>query len=122
MGANCGSHTCAAGYKAKASAASITCLGASATCTTGTCCDLNPDLCGGAAAVACTFPSTHYWDSAKAGTAPGTACCTVEGTCESAYNVPSGGTGTGTTSGTSKIDPPYYGIVATLIVGFFQCL
>merc|ERR1712070_1177644 len=60
--ANCGSHTCAAGYKAKASAASITCLGASATCTTGTCCDLNPDLCGGAAAVACTFPSTHYWD------------------------------------------------------------
>merc|ERR1712039_963318 len=120
--ANCGSHTCAAGYKAKGTPSSITC--ALGTCTTAECCDTDATTCGGGGAVACTFPTTHYWDTAKAATArgatPGTTCCSPKGTCELAYPVPggTGGTsGTGTASGTSKIEPPCYRIVAVLIVG-----
>merc|ERR1712048_962788 len=122
----CSTLTCAAGYKSKTNAASIYC--SSKTCTTATdgatCCDADITKCGGTVQVTCTYGNTAYfWDSAKAGTAFGstvkaTACCTAKSTCPTAYPAASGNTGTsGTTSGSSKIEPPYYRIVAVLLAG-----
>jgi hypothetical protein len=106
--ANCGGHTCAAGTKSKTNAATIYCTGASATCTNTLCCDNDATKCGGVTAVACTYGNTwFYWDSAKAGTTFTAAtkaidCCTMKGTCSSAYPIStgsSGSTGTGGTTG-----------------------
>merc|ERR1712226_138563 len=60
---SCSSFTVPSGYKLKPNPGSIYC--AVTTCNTANCCDLNPDLCGGAAAVACTTPATQYWDATK---------------------------------------------------------
>merc|ERR1711972_1191896 len=88
---NCGSHTCAAGYKAKGSAASITC--ALGTCTTAECCDVINTECAGINVATCTYGSNYFKDPAKGGTTPTTSgidCCSLKATCPSTYACPTG--------------------------------
>merc|ERR1719498_601880 len=100
--AKCGTPTCPAGYKAKASVSTTDCTGDAASCSSSTCCEADVTKCGG---LSVTCATTHYkygqdaagsttkvtaWKNTAATDATkATACCTTRATC-SAYTCPAG--------------------------------
>merc|ERR1712050_197347 len=65
-----------------------------ATTDSSTCCEPDTAKCGGIGSVACTYGTSYYWDTAKAGTAAtssnkATVCCTEKAAC-SGYTCPTG--------------------------------
>merc|ERR1719498_582291 len=101
--AKCGTPTCPAGYKAKASVSTTDCTGDAASCSVGTtCCEPDVTKCGGLSLTCASTKYKHGTDAAGSttkvtawmGTAAteatkDTACCTTKATCSS-YTCPAG--------------------------------
>jgi len=89
--AKCATYTCPAGMKDKATKATIDCASDADSCTSSTCCDVNPLTCGGnnIAATTCTATThkakcasdTSSCTSASSDTTFKTSCKAAEATC-----------------------------------------
>jgi hypothetical protein len=102
--AACSTLTCPAGYKQKTGTHHCATNACSATTDSGTCCDADATKCAGIGSVTCTYGTSYYWDTAKAGTAAtatnkATTCCTEKAQCSAAYPPPSPPGSSGSTSG-----------------------